>query len=189
MDDRICVLQLSVSTPEEEENHVHQNMNHKVEEYNYPKMKIGQMMKKEGRTFFTNKFEFPKMTIKAEKNKRLITIINVYAPTSEKSKKFPQQIDKLYTNLHKLCKQIKKISTTATIIAGDFNSKIGRRHGNEESIGSWSRGRRNENGTRLVEFCENEGKIPGGVLIYVGRLHAQIRCLGLSLILPCVWVG
>ena len=46
----------------------------KVEEYKYPEMKICQIMKTEERKFFTSNYEFPKMTIKADKNKQHIHI-------------------------------------------------------------------------------------------------------------------
>ena len=42
---------------------------------------------------------------------------------------------------------------------GDFNSKVRRRTRPESCIGQWSRDRRNQNSTRLVEFCEKNGKI------------------------------
>ena len=44
------------------------------------------------------------------------------------------------------------------MLAGDFNSKVGRQTGPESCIGQQSRGRRNQNGTNLVEFCEKNGK-------------------------------
>ena len=45
------------------------------------------------------------------------------------------------------------------MLAGNFNSKLGRRTGSESCIGQWSRGRRNQNGTSLEEFYEKNGKI------------------------------
>ena len=66
----------------------------------------------------------------------------------------------LYKDLERLCKEMKKISTATTIIAGDFNAKIGKRQGEEEQcLGAWSRGRRNESGSKLIEFCEKVKKI------------------------------
>ena len=44
------------------------------------------------------------------------------------------------------------------MLTGDFSSKVGRRTGPKSCIGQWSRGRRNQNGTNLVEFCEKNGK-------------------------------
>jgi hypothetical protein len=46
-----------------------------------------------------------------------------------------------------------------TIITGDFNSKVGKQIGTETCIGNWSRGRRNKNGSSLVEFCEKNNKV------------------------------
>ncbi|GFO44724.1 RNA-directed DNA polymerase from mobile element jockey-like [Plakobranchus ocellatus] len=40
------------------------------------------------------------------------------------------------------------------IFAGDFNSKVGKRSGEESCLGNYSRGFRNENGENLVDFCE-----------------------------------
>ena len=45
------------------------------------------------------------------------------------------------------------------MLAGDFNSKVGRGTGPESYIEQWSRGRRNQNGTNLMEFCEKNGKV------------------------------
>ena len=88
----------------------------------------------------------------------IITIINVYAPTAERAKKFPHEISQFYTDLTKTTTQLKKLSTSALFIAGDFNSKVGVKRDLETCIGSWSRGYRNENGQRLVDFCENNNK-------------------------------
>ena len=52
--------------------------------------------------------------------------IFIYAPTTEYAKKQPNEIEKLYANLNKLCDQFEKQSTSLTIIAGDFNAKVGK---------------------------------------------------------------
>ena len=70
----------------------------------------------------------------------------------------PNEIKKLYKNLDTLCKEFNKAPSFITMLAGDFNGKVGRRTGPESCIGQWSRGRRNQNGTNLVEFCEKNGK-------------------------------
>ena len=92
------------------------------------------------------------------KPKNIINIINVYAPTSDQAKKCPNEIRKLYKNLDKLCKEFDKAPSSITILAGDFNSKVERRSGSESCTEQWSRGRQNQNGTNLVEFCEKNGK-------------------------------
>ena len=91
--------------------------------------------------------------------KKTINIINAYAPTLDRGKKFPNEVEKFYKQLEKLTKELGKVSSSMTIIAGDLNSKIGKRIGFETCIGKWSRGRRNQNGTSLVEFCEKNDKI------------------------------
>ena len=54
---------------------------------------------------------------------------------------------------------MESLSTSVTIIAGDFNARVGWRTGTEKCIGSWSRGVRNNNGLKLIEFCESKEKI------------------------------
>ena len=68
------------------------------------------------------------------------------------------EIKKLHKNLDTLCKEFDKAPSFITMFAGDFNGKVGRRTRPENCIGQWSRGRRNQNGTNLVEFCEKNGK-------------------------------
>ena len=65
----------------------------------------------------------------------------------------------MYNDLNKLCKEMDKISTSSTIIARDFNTKIGERTGSENYIGQRSRGRRNDSGSKLVEFWEMNIKV------------------------------
>ena len=64
---------------------------------------------------------------------------------------------KLYKNLDKLCKEFDKVLSSITMLAGDFNSKVGRT--TESCIGQWSRGRKNQNSINLLKFCEKNGKI------------------------------
>ena len=68
------------------------------------------------------------MTIKA-KVKNCITIINVYAPTTERDKDDP-------TNLSQLCVDISNVKndsaskTSLFLMAGDFHAKSGKRMAN-----------------------------------------------------------
>ena len=71
------------------------------------------------------------------KPKNIINIINVYAPTSDRAQKYPNELKKLYKNLDKLCKELGKVPSSITMLAGDFNSKEGRRTGPESCIGEW----------------------------------------------------
>ena len=99
------------------------------------------------------------------KNNKIISIINVYGPTLKISKENTDIRDKFYKDLEKTFKDVQKKSYI-TLIAGDFNSKVGKRIENkvnsdgimecgETCLGRYSRGQRNENGTSLVDFCES----------------------------------
>ena len=92
------------------------------------------------------------------KPKSISNIINISAPTSDWAKKCPNEINKLYKNLDKLCKEFDKAPSSITMLAGGFISNIGRRTGPKSCLGQSSIGRRNQNGTNLVEFCEKNGK-------------------------------
>ena len=52
-----------------------------------------------------------------------------------------------------------KISAPSTITARDFNAKIGKRNGSENCIDQLLRGRRNNSGFKLSEFCEINIKV------------------------------
>lgn len=86
-------------------------------------------------------------------NDGILVLINAYAPTQARSDANEQERDEFYEQLsaevalHSTCR-------TTLFIAGDFNAKIGQRTGEEECMGVFSRGRRNTNGQRLIEFCE-----------------------------------
>ena len=60
----------------------------------------------------------------------LITILIVYAPTSEIAETDPAQVDELYMNINNLISEYKN-RRTLLMIAGDFNSKIGKTTGTE----------------------------------------------------------
>ena len=82
------------------------------------------------------------------KPNNIINTINVYVPTSDRAKKYPNELQKLYKSLDKLCKELDKVPSSITMLAGGFQQhKVGRRTGPESCIGQWSRGRRNQNGS------------------------------------------
>ena len=89
----------------------------------------------------------------------IINNINVYARTSNQAKKCPNELKKLYKNVDKLCKEFDKIPSSITILAGYFNSKVGKGTGAESCIGQWSRDKRNQNGTNLVWWNSMERMI------------------------------
>ena len=47
-----------------------------------------------------------------------------------------------------------KLSSTTTIIIGDWNAKVGKRTDLDNCLGRYSRGRRNLSGQQLIDFCE-----------------------------------
>ena len=67
-----------------------------------------------------------------------------------------QERETFYDQLETLVKS-HDTRRTHLVIAGDFNSKVGKSTHSDQCMGPYTRGRRNENGHRLVEFCqENE---------------------------------
>ena len=92
-------------------------------------------------------------------NKNTVTIIQVYAPTSTSSE---EESDELYETLKREMKEVIKTNKkNKLIIMGDFNSQVGqRRMGEENTIGKYTYGERNEKGDKLIQFCmENELKV------------------------------
>ena len=80
----------------------------------------------------------------------MITIINVYAPHTQRLKEDITELEELYTDLGNVINEFKNKSQV--YIAGDFNAKVGE-NGNEECVGKYGRGRRNMSGQNLIEFC------------------------------------
>lgn len=77
-------------------------------------------------------------------------IIQVYAPTAEKSEEI---IELFYDDLNKTLKNLCR--GDITLIIGDFNAKIGQGECGEV-IGSFGLGERNERGDRLCSFATEE---------------------------------
>ena len=105
----------------------------------------------------TNKYESildgMKMKIYKAEEKHILTIINVCAPTTALIKKDNSILDDLYLDLSNLLNEQKSFSTM-TILAGDFNAKVGKRkHTDINCLGKFSRGRTNNSGKTLIDFC------------------------------------
>ena len=86
----------------------------------------------EGKPTGNCRFKISKIKMKP---KNIINIIIVCAPTSDRAKKYPNKLKKLYKTLDKLCKELEEVPSSITMLAGDFNSKVGRRTGSESCIG------------------------------------------------------
>lgn len=78
------------------------------------------------------------------------TIIQVYAPTESTKQESIQKTEEFYKSLTDTTKQ----GHRNMIIMGDFNAKVGeQRDGEENAIGKFGYGERNNNGTRLINFA------------------------------------
>ena len=84
-----------------------------------------------------------------------LTVINAYGPTSQVTLHDQDTQDDFYSALDSVTTRYS--SSALTLIAGDFNSKLGRKLTNERSIGEHSCGIRNTNGTALAGFLETHG--------------------------------
>ena len=83
-----------------------------------------------------------------------ISIINVYAPTSQLSEKHPDIKEQFYSQLEQTITNLG--SKTIIFVAGDFNAKIGKRNDEDTCVGKFSKGKRNNNGETLIELCEEK---------------------------------
>ena len=68
-----------------------------------------------------------------------------------------EELRDLYNDLTTLNNNLRNMSTSMILIAGD-NGKVGKADDLETCIGRWTRGQRNDNGQKLVEWCENNNK-------------------------------
>jgi len=81
----------------------------------------------------------------------VLTIINVYAPTSEVTKNSPAIEREFYDQLQKIYDECRH-KNWVVMIAGDMNAKIGQRVQGETFMGNYSKGTRNRNGHQLASF-------------------------------------
>ena len=86
---------------------------------------------------------------------KLVAIINVYGPTSQRVERDPDELDSFYTKLDEIINSIGRSSVL--ILAGDFNVKVGHKQQIDYTcIGHYSKGKRNHNG-EMLEFCGERG--------------------------------
>ena len=94
-----------------------------------------------------------KMKIYKAEEKHILTIINVYAPTTTLIRQDSTFLDDLYLDSSNLINEQKSYSTM-TVLAGDFNAKVGKQgHTDISCLGKSSRGRINNSGKTLIDFC------------------------------------
>ena len=108
---------------------------------------------------------------KSEPVDHMINIINVYAPTSEKVDRSREEIDVLYAQVEKLRDNFRKLKSAITLIAGDFNAKVGKKENEERCMGNHTTGRRNQSGRLLTEFCERNNLFIGNTAFKHPKRH------------------
>ena len=99
----------------------------------------------------------PKVTIEHQtipNPKSLISIIDVYAPTSELVDQNFTVLENMYNDINNTIDDLENKSMI--FLTGDWNSKVGkktRKDINDSCLGQFSRGIRNNNGQQLIDFC------------------------------------
>uniref|UniRef100_A0A8D9DVR2 Craniofacial development protein 2 n=1 Tax=Cacopsylla melanoneura TaxID=428564 RepID=A0A8D9DVR2_9HEMI len=82
-----------------------------------------------------------------------LNIIQVYAPTKDKP---DEEVEEMYKDIQNILKVTK--NQDVTIVMGDLNAKIGAGQ-NDEWVGRYGLGERNERGDRLYEFCQENSMV------------------------------
>ena len=95
------------------------------------------------------------------------TVIQVYAPTNDYS---DEDKDAFYEQLQATWNKAPKHDVK--IVMGDFNAKVGESNqGHEEHMGTHGLGVRNDNGRRLIEFCEENNLVISGTIFPHKMIH------------------
>ena len=92
-----------------------------------------------------------------------LNIIQVYAPTSSSSE---EDLESFYLDIQKAIKQCK--TQENTIVMGDFNAKIGEGR-DDNTVGPYGLGTRNERGEQLAEWARQNDFIIGNTWFSVPR--------------------
>ena len=100
----------------------------------------------------------------------IITVIQVYAPTSNAEE---AEVEQFYEDLQDLLELTPK--TDVLFVIGDWNAKVG----NQETpgvTGKFGLGMQNEAGQRLIEFCQEYALVIANTLFqqHKRRLHTWI---------------
>ncbi|XP_071578112.1 craniofacial development protein 2-like [Temnothorax nylanderi] len=87
------------------------------------------------------------MMLKLQTEHRALNVIQVYAPTNDKT---DAEMEEFYSKIEEAMRLTKR--GELTMVIGDFNAKVG--SGTEEdTAGRYGLGERNTRGDRLVQFC------------------------------------
>lgn len=84
---------------------------------------------------------------------KYITIVQLHAPTMEDS---TEAKDKFYEQLGQLVSSFKR-KNNWIVVMGDFNGRTGvKLDGEDQVMGDWGFGERNEGGNRIINFCSSQ---------------------------------
>lgn len=92
--------------------------------------------------------------IRTKANNITNNIISVYAPTSEITRKNPEETQRFYDTLTSVVNKVTRRQTI--IIEGAFNAKTKMKSKEDELnkiVGKYAKNEMNENGEKLIEFC------------------------------------
>src|SRR5881296_65406 len=78
-----------------------------------------------------------------------VLLVQIYAPNEDEDE---EEKDRFYERLDKVIKEYRK-GRECVIVMGDFNGKVGENR-EEDTIGPFGVGVRNDNGERVVNFCK-----------------------------------
>lgn len=95
-----------------------------------------------------------KLLIRRAEPKKLLTIINVYAPQTGRLRESVEELEAMYSQLDEILADLSR-NKNLVFIAGDMNAKVGRVENEElNCIGKYGRGHTNNSGSSLIEFCD-----------------------------------
>lgn len=110
------------------------------------------------------------LTVELEmQEKEKITLIAVYGPDENEKKEVK---DKFWEDLALITER----SKGKIFVAGDFNSRVGKRENNTETvIGKFGEDKRNNNGNRLIEYCSRNNLIITNSFFQHKKIHTITR--------------
>jgi exonuclease III len=135
--ERICAIQINV----------------KEERYESRTITDTKLRISKKKTYKCHKLSDTKIKIERKKDdSETLTVINIYAPHTGRLQANLDELEDLYNDLSNLLNDINR-TNNLIYIAGDFNAKIGKQT-DFKCLGKYSRGRINNSGVHLLDFCE-----------------------------------
>ena len=109
--------------------------------------------------FYSERIISIRLAINLRRDSRTVTVVCCYAPTLQRSTKYPPEADSFYSVLSSIAGQVKR--RDELWILGDFNAKVGSSVGGRSGpVGSYSKHTSNNaNGDRLLDLCGEHGLV------------------------------